>query len=132
MTWRYFLAWIPGIPIAIGNGSLREFAVRRYVGELAAHQISVVTVILLFGLYVWFVLPWLKLSSGAEAVRVGLTWLVLTVAFEFVFGHYAMGHPWAALLHDYNVLRGRLWVLVLAWTTLAPYVCWWLRGQHAT
>jgi hypothetical protein len=73
---------------------------------------------------VWLVLPWLRLASGAEAVRMGLVWLGLTVAFEFVFGHYAMGQPWAALLHDYNLLHGRLWVVVLAWTTLAPYVCW--------
>ena len=128
---RAILAWLPGIPIAIANGSLRQFVVRRYVGELPAHQISVASFVLLFGLYVWLVLPWLRLASGSEAVRMGLLWLGLTVAFEFVFGHYVMRHPWALLLHDYNLLQGRLWVVALAWTTLAPYVCFHLRHAGA-
>jgi hypothetical protein len=131
MTWRYILAWLPGIPIAIANGSLRQFVIRKYVGELTAHQISVVSFVLLFGLYVWLALPWLRLASGAEATRVGLVWLGLTIAFEFVFGHYVMGHPWALLRHDYNLLQGRLWVVALAWTTLAPYVCFQLRHAGA-
>jgi hypothetical protein len=29
--------------------------------------------------------------------------------FEFLVGHYVMGHPWSRLLHDYNILAGRLW-----------------------
>jgi hypothetical protein len=33
-----------------------------------------------------------------------------------------MGHPWKRLFHDYNLLRGRLWVLILIWTGVAPYV----------
>jgi hypothetical protein len=33
-----------------------------------------------------------------------------------------MKHPWSRLLHDYNLFEGRLWVLVLLWVTLAPYV----------
>lgn len=127
MTWRYFLAWLPGIPIAIANGLLRQSVYRGYVGELAAHQLSVLSFILLFGLYVWLVLPWLRLVSGVEAIRVGFVWLGLTIAFEFVFGHYVMGHPWATLLHDYSVLQGRLWVAVLAWTVLVPYLCFRLR-----
>jgi len=128
MMWRAVLLWVPGIPIAIANGSLREFVIRKHVGELAAHQISVATFIVLFGAYVWLVLPWLRLASGADALRVGFVWLGLTVAFEFVFGHYVMGHPWAVLLHDYNILQGRLWVVVLVWTALAPFVCFQLKG----
>ncbi|MEW6447103.1 MAG: hypothetical protein AB1426_03305, partial [Bacillota bacterium] len=53
---------------------------------------------------------------------IGLIWLVLTVAFEFGFGHFVMGHSWSRLLHDYNLLKGRLWVLVLLWVAIAPYV----------
>jgi len=49
-----------------------------------------------------------------------LTWLALTVAFEFLFGHFVMGHSWTTLFQDCNILAGRLWVLVLVWIAAAP------------
>ena len=57
----------------------------------------------------------------------GLIWLALTVVFEFLFGHYVVGHPWSRLLHDYNILQGRVWALVLIWTAVVPYVIYRLR-----
>jgi len=46
----------------------------------------------------------------------------MTVCFEFFFGHYVAGHPWSRLFHDYNILDGRIWGLLLVWITVAPYV----------
>jgi hypothetical protein len=122
MSWKYLLSWIPGIPLAIINGLLRESVYRRSLNELSAHQVSAISFSVLFGAYVWLILRWLRLSSAREALRVGLTWLALTVSFEFLFGHYVMNHSWERLRHDYNLLAGRLWVLVLAWITLSPLV----------
>jgi len=127
MKWREVVAWLPGIPIAIANGILREVVYKARLDDLQAHQLSVVSFILLFGVYVWLVLPWLKLSTRAQAAHVGLLWLVLTVAFEFLFGHYAMGHSLKTLLHDYNIASGRLWILVLLWIAIAPYIGFRLR-----
>jgi hypothetical protein len=122
MNWKYLVSWIPGIPIAIVNGLLRTSLYMQFLTELHAHQLSAVSFIVLFGIYVWFVLKWLKLSSAQEAFRLGLTWLVLTVIFEFLFGHFVMGHPWSSLFHDYNLLAGRVWVLVLIWIAAAPSI----------
>jgi len=57
-----------------------------------------------------------------------MTWLVLTLAFEFLFGHYVGGHSWRSLLDDYDLLSGRLWVLVPAWLAVAPYLFHRLQG----
>lgn len=57
-----------------------------------------------------------------EALIIGLIWLVTTIGFEFLFGHYVAKHSWEHLLSDYNILRGRLWLLVLLWSISAPYV----------
>ena len=130
MKWKYITAWIPGLPIAIVNGIIRQFGFRSFLDELPAHQLSVVTFIILFGIYVWLIMPWLKLNSTAEAIRVGLVWLGITMAFEFIFGHFVMGHAWETLLHDYNVLAGRLWVVVLAWTTFSPVILYRLRNPN--
>ena len=122
MYWKYFASWIPGIPIAIANGILRNSLYRRFLPELPAHQLSAVSFIAFFGLYVWLILKWLKLCSSRDALRLASTWLLLTVAFEFLFGHFVMGNPWEALLHDYNLMAGRVWVLVLTWIAVAPII----------
>jgi hypothetical protein len=122
MNWKYLVAWMPGIPIAIANGLIRTSLYMQFLTELHSHQLSAASFIALFGIYVWFVLRWLKLSSAQEAFRLGLTWLVLTVIFEFLFGHFVMGHPWSNLFHDYNLLAGRVWVFVLIWIAAAPSI----------
>lgn len=47
------------------------------------------------------------------ALKVGALWLVLTLAFEFLAGHYLFQKPWAVLLQDYDLSWGRIWVAVL-------------------
>lgn len=129
MNWKYLVSWIPGIPIAIVNGLIRTSLYMRFLPELPAHQLSTASFIVLFGIYVWFILKWLKLSSAQEALRLGLIWLGLTVVFEFLFGHFVMGNPWASLVHDYNLLAGRVWVLVLIWIAAAPSLFYRLRRR---
>jgi hypothetical protein len=46
--------------------------------------------------------------------------VALTVAFEFFAGHYAFGNSWERLIADYNVFRGRIWILVLLANFFAP------------
>ena len=49
-------------------------------------------------------------------------WVTLTVAFEFLAGHFLFGTSWATLLNDYKVHEGRIWVLVLLTALVAPRV----------
>jgi hypothetical protein len=122
MILRYILAWFPMILIAIINGTIREVAYSKYLDELRAHQVSTATGVLLFGLYIWVLMHFWSFDSPQQALTVGFIWLGLTVAFEFIFGHYVVGHSWSELLSDYNILTGRLWIVVLIWITIAPLV----------
>jgi hypothetical protein len=122
MILKYAVSWIGMVIIAIMNGVIRDAFYGKYLGELTAHQISTFTLTVLAGLYLWLLgLMW-KIPSSNQAITIGLIWLALTVAFEFLFGHYVMKHPWTRLLHDYNIIKGRVWILVLIWITIAPYV----------
>ncbi|GAA4277303.1 hypothetical protein [Aquimarina mytili] len=119
---RYILAWFPMIFIAIVNGLFREKILRIRLNELHAHQVSTVTMIMLFGIYVWMLFKiWFPISSN-QSIMIGLIWLILTIIFEFLFGHYIAGYSWDRLLQDYNILQGRIWVLVLIWITMLPYI----------
>ena len=122
MLLKYTLAWIPMVFIGILNGVIRQFGYGRFLSELFAHQVSSVTGIILFASYVRILSTRWPLESSYQALVIGLIWLGLTVLFEFLFGHYVAKHPWSRLLHDYNILQGRLWCLVLLSITIAPYV----------
>jgi len=92
--------------IAIGNGVLRVATCGQAVRELIAHQISTVTGILFTGLAAWALSRSWPLESVMQALAVGISWLSLTLIFEFTFGHFVAGHSWEQLRQDYNLLEG--------------------------
>jgi hypothetical protein len=114
--------------IAMANSAVREGSYGKYLSELQAHQISTATGILLFGVYIWALMRLWRPASVGQAIAIGLVWLGMTVAFEFLFGHYVVKRPWHDLLHDYNLFAGRVWLVVLVWVSIAPYVFYRLQG----
>lgn len=121
------LLWALFIPFAIVNAGVREIIVAPRLGDHAGHVISTVifVVVLLFAIYAFLRFVGVS-SSPADLWLLGILWLVLTVLFEFGFGHYVMGNSWEALLHDYNLLAGRVWVLIPLTWLLAPPIIGWL------
>ncbi|MDX9971449.1 MAG: hypothetical protein RBU21_00520 [FCB group bacterium] len=122
MYGAYLLAWVLMIPLAIANGVLRQTTYGKHMPEKRAHQVSTLTGIVVFGAYVWAVSVLWPFPSAAMAWRVGLLWTTMTVAFEFAFGHYVAKHSWSRLLTDYNLLKGRVWILFLIWLAATPCV----------
>ena len=108
--------------IGIANGTLREVAYKDRVGELTAHQLSTGSAIALFAGYFEWLARRYPLASTREALEVGTAWLALTVAFEFGFGRGVAHTSMDELLADYDLRKGRLWPLVLAWIALGPAV----------
>lgn len=125
--WRYLLLWIPMLVIAFINGAVREAWLRKHFDEHQSHQVSTVLLVLLFALYIGFVIRTWPPASAGRALAIGLMWLGLTLAFEFLFGHYVSGLSWSALLRDYDLFSGRLWALVPLWVLVAPWVFYRLR-----
>lgn len=122
MIIKYTVAWILLALFGVINGVLRELGYKKLMREHAAHQVSSLSALVLIGLITW-ALSWIMpLASAGQAWTVGLVWLAMTVCFEFLFGHFAMKLSWERLLADYNLLEGRLWLLVLLWIGLAPWV----------
>jgi hypothetical protein len=122
MIFRYTLARLILMVAAIINGVIREAVYKNSLGDLRAHQLSTLTGIILFGVIVWGLSRLWPLPSAKQTWTVGFIWLAMTLAFEFLFGHFVAGHSWSKLLQDYNIFAGRLWPLILLWVTIAPYV----------
>ncbi|MEO6949468.1 MAG: hypothetical protein ABI123_07560 [Ginsengibacter sp.] len=118
---KYFLLWFPMLLIAVINGTARDLWYKKQIGELPGHQVSTISLIILFGFYIWFVIRTFPPESERQSIFIGLLWLILTLIFEFGFGRFR-GISWHKLFEEYNILKGRLWVFILIWTTLAPYL----------
>ncbi len=128
----YALAvWPALVVVAILNGTLRNYTYTRVVGEHAAHVISSVILVGVFLLITYAFLASVKVDyRNLDLLVVGAIWLVLTVAFEFLFGHYAAGHSWRRLLAEYNIFKGRVWVLVLLAVFFGPLIMGRLARGH--
>ena len=121
------LAWLGMVILAILNGIIRENLYGQTMSELSAHQLSTLIAIILFGIYIFVLTGAFQIQSAKQAFTIGGIWLVMTVIFEFVFGHFVAGHSWTRLFMDYNILNGRVWIFVLIWTFMSPYVFYRLR-----
>jgi hypothetical protein len=91
-------------------------------GEQTAHQLGTILFLIVQFVIIFFFIKKMKIKETKALLGIGLFWLVITIIFEFVFGHYVMGHSWQKLFADYNLLNGRLWVLVLINNIAAPLI----------
>jgi len=121
-AWKYLAAWFVMLLVSIANGAARDLSYGKYMSELAAHQVSTATSVLSLGAFIWVFLRFYPPCSARHAITIGLAWAALTVAFEFLFFHFIGGHSWSELLANYNIFEGRVWVVVLLWVAVAPYV----------
>ena len=126
---RSFLVWLLFIPLAIVNGIIRDLLLTPVLGDAAGRAISSVTLsILILGVTALLVRR-LGVDTRAGYLLVGGFWLVMTLLFEFSFFVAVMGHPLDELLADFDVFRGRLWVLVLITTFFAPLLASMMRRR---
>ena len=120
---RTIVAWCLLLVVMFANGTARVLLLERRLGEDLARQVaSVLGICVLFAAAAWFVRANQRATGGQLAV-VGCIWLLLTLAFEFGFGRYVSHRSWSELLADYDLMRGRLWPLVLVATLVAPWLC---------
>lgn len=128
MLFKAFVIWMLLLVLAVLNGAVRDLFISPRLGEQAGHVISTVILCATIFLVAWLSLPWISADSVRDALLVGLQWVALTVAFEFLAGHYLFGHTWERLLADYNLFCGRIWVFVLAANLVAPLCAFWQKA----
>ncbi len=128
-TWGW--AWVGAAGIGLANATLRELVMRPLV-DYRAHQLSTLTLIFFLALYMRWLQTRRPLPSFAVAWQVGVVWAVLTIAFEFGFGHFVAGDSVASLIHNYNFAAGQLWGLVPIWMVVGPALIRRLRHDPRT
>jgi hypothetical protein len=128
MILRAILVWCAILLAAIANGFVRQAWLIPKMGETAGHILSTVSLSVIVALVAGMTIGWIAPASQQQALRLGILWLAMTLAFEFLAGHFLFGQPWHRLLADYNVANGRIWILVLVVTAVAPLLAAQIRG----
>lgn len=118
----YVAFWPALAVIGVANGIVRSLTYGRRLTDLAAHQLSTLAAAILTGLAVWTLSRFYPVPDAATAAMIGALWLTMTIAFEFLFGRYVAKHDWQRLLADYDLRRGRVWPLFLAWLAALPWL----------
>lgn len=129
---RYFQAWFTMLGAAMVNGGVRDLTYGKQMDPLLANQLSCMSGIVLLGVVIYLYMRHWKLDSARLAIKLGLFWVALTMAFEFLFFHYVAGRSWEVLLESYDMANGQLWPLILLWVAVAPYLFhrYLLRGRQ--
>ncbi len=126
LLFRAILYWLVLLACAIGLGALRQGVLVAVLGDMLARAVGTLALCAVIAV---LAVRFMRRNPLAASVRwrVGLMWCALTLAFEFLAGHYLMGASWAALWADWNLAAGHLWPLVPATALLAPV----LAGQRS-
>jgi hypothetical protein len=128
MIVRAVVIWCALLMIASINGLVREALLIPRMGEVGGRAISTLALSALIVVLTWISIGWIAPRSAQQTWTVGVIWVLLTLAFEFLAGHYVFHNAWSRLLEDYNVVRGRIWILVLITTLVSPRLCARLRN----
>jgi hypothetical protein len=116
-TWFLFMVF------AILNAGLREGVYTSFLDELRSHQLSTFTLMFIMFMGTFLVLGISKIQlTDQQTLLMGTIWVIMTLCFEFLAGHYAFGNSWNTLIADYNILNGRIWILIPISTFIFPYL----------
>lgn len=127
MMLKYFLAWFGMMVLAIVNGGLRDYAYKPLVGNLPAHQISTVILLIVLAGYIRLLVRIWPIRSAGQAWAIGAVWFLMTEGFEIGM-RLISGESWSTILQAYNIFKGEVWMFIPIWVLVGPYV--FFRGAH--
>lgn len=118
-------AWVLMAVVAVANGIFRETIIVPRTGEYPGHLLSTAILVFAIGVVAYGFFATSSIDySFAEALTIGLVWVVLTVGFEFLVG-YAEGTPVDVTIAQYDVLAGQVWIAVPLTLLVAPLLFGW-------
>ena len=125
---RGFAAWLAIVIVESIHGTLRQVFIAPALGEFNARRVSFFTGIALIFAITCLTIRWIGARTKRALFAVGMMWALLTLAFEFGLGYFVLGYTRERLFEDYDVSRGGLMGLGIAFMLFAPYLGARLRG----
>ena len=121
MVLKSMLIWLSIIPLAIANGALREGLLMPLIGDKFAYPISGIILCLLIFIVCFIFIPKLGKGTKKTYLTIGLLWFFSTIIFETVLG-LVEGIPFTEIINAYNITTGNLWLIVVIFTGVVPFL----------
>jgi len=120
--------WLVIVAAAILNGVFREKVLVPAIGTSMALPLSGVLLAALVFLVALLLVSFIGSSESKVYILVGIFWVILTLFFEFLLGHFVAGKSWQEIMQVFNMKKGDLFIIVLIMTAVSPWVSAKLRG----
>jgi hypothetical protein len=111
------------------HGLWRAKVLALWIRDAAARNVSVFSGSLVILLITFACIGWIPARSTGTLLLVGLTWVGLTVVYEFVLGRLAFHQSWADIASDFDLLHGRLLPIGLLILLFSPLLAACVRGR---
>ena len=127
---RFAAIWVVMAVAMTANGIARELIFKRLMNPGNADVLSAILGVALIAVITAIGFRALASASAGELLTLSAALVVATVLFESVLGRVVDHKSWSEVLAHYNLFRGELWPLVLAWLAVTPFVWarWTRRG----
>jgi len=119
---RSLMVWFILIGAEIVHGILRAILLVPLVGEFRSNQIGVFSGSAIILLIAYLTIRWIGAKRNSALLTVGFIWLMLTVAFEVLFGRFVVGLTWERLAAGYNIIEGGLMPFGLLLLLFSPMI----------
>jgi len=120
--------WFLLVILAIINAGLREKVLGPVFGSGFALPVSGLLLSIVIFIVSFVCAPVFRPSESKTYILVGAVWCLLTLSFEFLFGHFVAGRHWQEIVQVFNVGKGDLFLLVLLATLVSPWLSAKLRN----
>ena len=129
MLVRATLIWFVIAAAEVVHGILRVKFLNRRVGDHRARQIGVFTGSAIIFAIAWWSSPWIAVDTRDQQFAVGTLWLAAMVAFDVVFGRLVFRASWERIASEFDLRRGGLLGIGMAFLFFAPVLVAALRGD---
>ena len=121
MIKKSLLIWLALVLFAVLNGAFREIVINPLVGAEYGQPISCFSLCLILFILCWFTIPRIGRGTEKTYLTIGLLWILLTVIFETCL-ELLTGNTFAGVIKTYDITTGNLWLLVVLFTGIAPWL----------
>jgi hypothetical protein len=113
------------------HGLWRAKVLALWIGDFPARDVGVFTGSLIILLITWALIGWIPARNARMLLLVGVTWMVLTIAYELLLGRFVFNQSLNEIASQFDVLNGRLLPLGLLFMMFSPLLAAYFRGRIA-
>jgi hypothetical protein len=122
LFFKAILIWLVIAILAVGNGVFRESVLVPTLGHGLALPMSGISLSIIVFIVTYLSFGFIGKKDVLTYFLIGFQWVLMTLLFEFAFGHYVAGKSWSILIKEFDITKGNLFIFVLLMSLISPFL----------